>query len=244
MSSIVIIPARYESTRFPGKPLANILGKPMIQHVYERSVCAKGIDKVFIATDDIRIRDAVRVFTDNVLMTSNIHLSGTDRIAEAVSIIGNLDDDDIIVNVQGDEPLVAPSMIEALVDVMKQGNYMMSTLARLIDDENDIENTNVVKVVFDRTYNALYFSRCPIPYNRTKGIYHKHLGIYAYKKSFLINFTKLSAGILEKTECLEQLRALEHGYNIKIAITDKNTIGVDTPQDIERVEKWIRNSSL
>lgn len=244
MSAIVIIPARFESTRFPGKPLAKILDKAMIQHVYERAICAKGIDKVFIATDDNRIVDVVKGFTEDVLMTSKQHKTGTDRIAEAVDIIGYLKDDDIVVNVQGDEPTISPLMIESLVNAMKKDNVNMATLARLIDDLKDVENTNVVKVVFDRDFNALYFSRCPIPYNRNKGNHYKHIGIYAFKKSFLINFTRLPEGIIEKTECLEQLRALENGYKIKVVLTDKDTIGVDTPQDIERAEEWIRNSYL
>ncbi|MCX8027482.1 MAG: 3-deoxy-manno-octulosonate cytidylyltransferase [Thermodesulfovibrionales bacterium] len=244
MLAIVIIPARYQSTRFPGKPLAKILNKPMIQHVYEKSVCARGIDMVYVATDDDRIYDTVKSFTDNVLMTSSKHETGTDRIAEAASIINSLTDDDIIINVQGDEPVVSPLMIESLVDAMKQDGHKMATIARQIQNHDDIENTNVVKVVFDKDYNALYFSRCPIPFNRKKGIYFKHIGIYAYNRSFLFRFTGLPKGVLEETECLEQLRALEHGYKIRIVLTDEDTIGVDTPQDIERVEKWIRNSSL
>ncbi|MFQ3574265.1 MAG: 3-deoxy-manno-octulosonate cytidylyltransferase [Thermodesulfovibrionales bacterium] len=244
MLAIVIIPSRYGSKRFPGKPLAKILGKTMIQHVYERAELIRGVDKVFVATDDLRIKDVVEGFGGNVIMTSDKHPTGTDRIAEAVDMIDNLTDNDIIVNLQGDEPVISPSMVESLISLMRQDGHIMATVARLTDNPRDIENENIVKVVFDKDMNALYFSRCPIPYNRTKGNYYKHIGIYAYRKFFLKRFTMLPEGILEKTECLEQLRALEHGYNIKIVLTHEDTIGVDVPQDIERVEKWIKNSSL
>ncbi len=248
MSAIVLIPARYGSVRFPGKPLAKISGKPMIQHVYERASSAKAIRDVFVATEDNRVYDTVRSFGGNVIMTSDRHRSGTDRIAEAIERLEDtgyyLSEEEVIINVQGDEPLVSPILIDNLAIIMSSQDLLMSTLAKLIEAKEDIENPNVVKVVFDRTMDALYFSRSPIPYQRKQTGYYKHIGIYAYRKDFLRHFTTLPPGNLEQTEQLEQLRALEHGYKIRVVLTGLDTIGVDTPEDIERVEDWIRNSSL
>jgi 3-deoxy-manno-octulosonate cytidylyltransferase (CMP-KDO synthetase) len=247
MSAIVLIPARFGSVRFPGKPLQHILGRPMIQHVYERACRSKGIRDVFVATDDNRVYDAVRTFGGKVLMTSGSHKSGTDRIAEAVERLEEtgypLGEDEVIINVQGDEPLIDPILIEDLAFIMTVGIVSMATLAKRIEDNPEIGDPNVVKVVFDRNMDALYFSRSPIPYQRNEAVYYKHIGIYAYRRDFLRLFTTLPQGLLEKAEGLEQLRALEHGYKIRVVLTGLDTIGVDTPEDIQKVENWIRNSS-
>lgn len=239
MHTVGIIPARYESSRFPGKPLADILGRPMIRHVYERSARASHLDRLVVATDDRRIADAVTGFGGEVLLTRADHASGTDRLAEAARLMG-LDDGDIVVNIQGDEPLVDPRMIEALIEALAQGSDCpMATLAFPGHSLRDYENPNVVKVVSDSGGRALYFSRSPIPFARdrkTGGLaFLKHLGFYAYSASFLQTFTRLPPGRLEDIEKLEQLRALEHGYGIRIALSPVDTRGVDTPEDLARV---------
>ncbi len=231
-----IIPARYQSTRFPGKPLVDILGKPMIQHVYERSARVSCLDRVLVATDDRRIFDAVRSFGGEAIMTREDHSSGTDRLAEAGLLLG-LGDDDIVVNIQGDEPLVEPAMIECLVQSL--GDAPMATLAFQSHDEEEYASPNVVKVVVDRSMKALYFSRSPIPCRRDADgsplSFLKHLGFYAYRHAFLQRFTRLPAGALETQEKLEQLRTLEHGYPIHVALSPVETHGIDTPRDLERI---------
>lgn len=234
---IAVIPARYESSRFPGKPLALICEKPMIQWVYERTRAVSELDSVYVATDDIRIKQCVESFGGSVLMTSQNHESGTDRIAECVRILG-LDDDDVVLNIQGDEPLIQKQMITDLISTMKS-NTDMGTLKELIVSEKDIENPNIVKVVTDIEDNALYFSRYPIPYNRGNVEcieYYRHIGVYAYKSSFLLRFSTLSKSNLEIVECLEQLRVLENGYKIKVKRTNSSSIGVDTPEQLQLVE--------
>lgn len=248
MSAIVVIPARYSSVRFPGKPLAKISGKYMIQHVYEKAKAAKTIEEVFVATEDNRIYDAVESFGGRACMTSGHHQSGTDRITEAIVKIEGLGyclkGADVIINVQGDEPLIDPLVIDNIASVMSDSRLSMSTLAKLIEDRGEIENPNVVKVVFDRYMDAIYFSRSPVPYQRNRARYYKHIGVYAYRKDFLRVFTALPPSPLEQSEQLEQLRALENGFKIRVLITETETIGVDIPEDIERVEKWIKNTSL
>lgn len=242
MSVICIIPSRYESSRFPGKPLADLLGKPMIRHVYERVLQAKTVSFCSVATDDERIFSAVRKFGGNAVMTSAAHHSGTDRIAEAVSGLG-LSADDIVVNIQGDQPVFEPAQIdEVAAPLLKDASVPMSTLIYKIIRDEEITHPNAVKVVFDKNKFALYFSRATIPYVRdtaNKADYYKHHGIYAYRKSFLDVFTKLPQGVLEKLEALEQLRALEYGYKIKVVETPYDSIEVDTPQELARVKEFI-----
>jgi 3-deoxy-manno-octulosonate cytidylyltransferase (CMP-KDO synthetase) len=242
---IGIVPARFCSKRLPGKALAAIGGHPMIWHVYSRAKASKLLDKVIVATDDGRISDEVKKFKGEVTMTSRKHLSGTDRVAEAASK-ENLKPTDIVVNIQGDEPMVEGKMLDELAIPFKSEDIVMTTLAHraALDEARD---KNVVKVVFDRNHNALYFSRSPIPAYRdanTKAIYWKHLGFYAYTYSFLKIFTELPPGRLEKLEKLEQLRALEYGYDIRVVETWYDTISVDTRGDLRKVRRIFKRSQL
>jgi len=239
MKVICIIPSRYESTRFPGKPLADLWGKPMIQHVYERVLMAKTVSYAAVATDDERICEAVRKFGGHAVMTSAAHRSGTDRIAEAVSKIDQTDMS-VVVNIQGDQPLFEPYQIDEVAKpLLDDPAIPMSTLIYKIQRDEEITHPNAVKVVFDRDHYAIYFSRATIPYVRDRGnraSYYKHHGIYAYRRDFLEIFTQLPEGVLEKLEALEQLRALEHGYKIKVVETLYDSVEVDTPQELERVK--------
>jgi 3-deoxy-manno-octulosonate cytidylyltransferase (CMP-KDO synthetase) len=264
MSAIVIIPSRYQSSRFPGKPLSLLLGRPMIQHVFERSKGARLINGVFVATESRLIYDAVRGFGGDAIMTSERHSSGTDRIAEAVEAIRESGQDaDIVVNVQGDEPMIMPEMIDEVVSLMEDSRAGIGTLVKRIKDPVDINDPNVVKAVFNSEGFALYFSRSPIPYNRdlfgkeawkhggtekedssTSGLdMFKHIGIYAFRADVLMRFSKLRPSRLEEIEKLEQLRALENGIAIKVKETIYETIGVDTPMDLKKVEKCLSISS-
>ena len=243
MKVAVVIPARYASTRFEGKPLAMLLGKPMIQHVYERSRKACGVDSVIVATDDDRIFDAVKSFGGEVVMTSADHQTGTDRLAEVAAGL----DSDLIVNVQGDEPLIYPEMIEAALAALEAAPLAaMSTLKYKITDVDDIKSPSVVKVVVDRDDFALYFSRHAIPFNRdeAKGphlpVYYKHIGLYVYRRDFLMKFAGMDSTPLENAEKLEQLRALENGYRIKVVTTEYDTVGVDEPQDLIKAEEILK----
>jgi 3-deoxy-manno-octulosonate cytidylyltransferase (CMP-KDO synthetase) len=236
---VALIPARYESTRLPGKPLALINGKPMIQHVFERTCAVDLVDQVLVATDDARIADAVRGFGGEVAMTSSRHESGTDRIAEVVRTL----EAEIVVNVQGDLPFLEPAMVRAAVALMRADTILpMATVKMPIEDAAEMANPNVVKVVTDRDGFALYFSRSPLPYWRAAapaGITgYKHLGLYAYRRDFLLRFARLAPTPLERAEKLEQLRALEWGFRIKVAETSGAGIEVDTPQDLERARAW------
>jgi 3-deoxy-manno-octulosonate cytidylyltransferase (CMP-KDO synthetase) len=242
--TVGIIPARYQSSRFPGKPLVSLLGKPMIQHVYERSRQASGLDGLYVATDDGRIESAVLGFGGQVVMTRPDHPSGTDRLAEACRIL-SLADDDLVVNIQGDEPLVKPAMIERLIQALRSDPVCaMSTLAFPGSSEEEYRNPNIVKVVTDRRGRALYFSRSPLPFRRDPGdfppSYLKHLGFYAYRYGFLKIFSQLEMGLLEDQEKLEQLRTLEHGHSIAVALSPVETHGVDTPEDVAQVEAALR----
>ncbi|MBW2675712.1 MAG: 3-deoxy-manno-octulosonate cytidylyltransferase, partial [Deltaproteobacteria bacterium] len=214
---ICIIPARYQSSRFEGKPLADICGKPMIQHVYEKAAGFDLVSYVAVATDDKRIFERVKEFGGNAVMTSPRHRSGTDRIAEAVKDLG-LNETDIVVNIQGDQPLFVPSQIEEVArPLLDDPSLNFSTLIYEIRRKEEIRHPNAVKVAFDKDHFALYFSRATIPYDRDKKEtipYYKHHGIYGYRRSFLRIFTALEVGFLEKTEALEQLRAMENGYRI------------------------------
>jgi 3-deoxy-manno-octulosonate cytidylyltransferase (CMP-KDO synthetase) len=238
MKIFAFIPARYQSTRFPGKPLSLIAGKPMIQHVYERAFLCPELSEVYVATDDERISDCVYGFGGKVVMTKMAHQSGTDRICEAALKTG-VGKKDIIVNIQGDQPLFDPSVITLLVKPLVEDESLpMSTLKWKITDDSHIRNPNHVKVVTDNQGFAIYFSRCPVPYFRDtgSGTYYKHLGFYGYRMEFLTRFTRLSQGKLESAEKLEQLRALEHGFKIKVMETPFNSVEVDVPEDIETVE--------
>jgi 3-deoxy-manno-octulosonate cytidylyltransferase (CMP-KDO synthetase) len=241
LKTVAIIPARYGSTRLPGKPLLDILGKPMIQHVWERTVKAREVEKVIVATDDEKVLRVVKDFGGEVTLTSKEHLTGTDRIAEVVR--GFSLDVEIIVNVQGDEPLIEPDMIDQVVKILAYDpKASMGTLCRKISDIKEIVDTNVVKVVFDKEFYALYFSRLPIPYYRNDDpkVYFKHLGIYSYRRDALLRLSSAKSTPLENAERLEQLRALENGFRIKVAETDRDTIGVDTEEDLEMVRRRLR----
>jgi 3-deoxy-manno-octulosonate cytidylyltransferase (CMP-KDO synthetase) len=234
---VAVIPARYASTRLPGKPLADIDGRPMIEHVYRRAAQASGVDAVVVATDDRRVADAVERFGGLARMTSTDHKTGMDRIAEVAAELRA----EIIVNVQGDEPLVEPSAITAMVDALLSDPALeMSTLSTPIRREDDYLSPHVVKVVVDATGDALYFSRAPVPYHRDGppegGHYaYKHLGLYAYRRDFLLRLAALPQTTLERAEALEQLRALEHGFRIRAVETEYDSVGVDTPEDLEHV---------
>jgi 3-deoxy-manno-octulosonate cytidylyltransferase (CMP-KDO synthetase) len=240
MTVAVIIPSRYESTRFPGKPLADLAGKPMIQHVYERVLASGAATLAAVATDDSRIFAAVEAFGGRAVMTADTHRSGSDRIAEAANLLG-LADHDIVVNVQGDQPVFEPVQIDEVVrPLIEDATLPMSTLIYRIRRDEEITHPNAVKTVFGGAGNALYFSRATIPFVRDRGKtadYYKHHGIYAYRKHFLDTFTKLPEGTLERLESLEQLRALEHGYRIRVVITEHDSIEVDTPQELERIRR-------
>lgn len=242
MKVLGVIPARYASTRFPGKPLVDIQGKTMIQRVYEQAMKAKSLSKVIVATDDERIFNHVQSFKGEVMMTSNVHQSGTDRCAEVINQLSS-EAFDAVVNIQGDEPFIDPSQIDSVVEVLKKEQFMIATLAKRIYNEGVIHNPNIVKAVFSSEGKALYFSRSPIPYLRntptdewlSKGEFYKHIGLYAYKSSVLKEIALLPPSRLEQLESLEQLRWLENGYAIGIAETDLETIGIDTPEDLLKV---------
>ncbi|UAL42047.1 3-deoxy-manno-octulosonate cytidylyltransferase [Shewanella inventionis] len=240
MNVTLIIPARYGSSRFPGKPLALIAGKPMIQRVYERAALAKGIDNIYVATDDDRIKNTVEGFGGKAVMTDPDAASGTDRINDAIERLG-LGEDDLVINLQGDQPLIDPSSIEQMVNLFQQqpGEFEMATLGFQITEEKELDDPMHVKVVFDNNYNALYFSRARIPFGRDIKDYpvFKHIGVYAYTKRFINAFAKLPLGRLEDIEKLEQLRALENGYKIKVVISQYNAPEVDVPSDIEKCER-------
>ncbi len=241
MKAIGIIPARYGSTRLPGKPLKPIAGKPMIEHVYQRAKMADSLSEVVVATDDQRIKAAVEAFGGKALMTSTSHQTGTDRLVEAIGSF-SLEQDDIVVNIQGDEPLLEPEMINELVKpLFDDPGLVMSTLKHPIMDVKELNNPDVVKVVTDINGFALYFSRSPLPYNRTGSEvkYYKHVGLYAYRKAFLLKFATMERTILEKVESLEQLRVIENGYRIKVVETKYHTIGVDSQADLERVNRLL-----
>jgi len=247
---IAVIPSRWASSRFPGKPLASIAGKPMIQWVYERTARATKILQTIVATDDQRIADVVKSFGGRVAMTPSDLPSGTDRVARVVADM----DVDAVINVQGDEPLIEPEAVDLLVDTLLQDDHTpMATLARRITKADELENYNSARVVIDRDNNALYFSRVPLPFARdlknkhdwvAHFPYYDHIGIYAYRKDFLMQYSSLPVSILEQAEKLEQLRALENGYKIKVGIGEFMPICVDVPQDVDRVEQRIRELNI
>jgi 3-deoxy-manno-octulosonate cytidylyltransferase (CMP-KDO synthetase) len=234
MRVVCVIPARYGSTRFPGKPLALINGKPMIQHVYEQVKKAKTIDEVVIATDYEDIIKKADQFGGIAIMTRNDHESGSDRIAEVAEKV----DGDIFLNVQGDEPLIHPELIDEIIALSKENPQHVITAKTKLESVEEVNNPNVVKVVTSSNNDALYFSRSPIPYKRNEiNInYFKHLGIYCYPKDILKSYVGLPKSMLEKVESLEQLRLLENGYKLKVLETSYDAVGVDTPEDIKKVE--------
>ena len=238
MKVIGVIPARWGSTRFEGKMLAELAGKPMIQHVWERASKSPLLDDCVIACDDERILDKAHQFGAQAFMTSSNHPSGTDRIAEVIQSLSC----DIVVNIQGDEPLIDTTIINDLAKALINDNgAVMATAIKVIENQEDLNNPNVVKVVIDGQKNALYFSRATIPYDRDKKDIscYKHLGIYAYRRDFLLKLKDLPTSFLEEAEKLEQLRVLEAGYKIKTVLTDVETIGVDMREDLKRVEKML-----
>ena len=240
MSFRVIIPARYASSRFPGKPLADVAGRPMVVHVCERAG-RSGAASVHVATDDERIAAAVRAAGHAVVMTRADHASGTDRITEAAALL-DLQDPDIVVNVQGDEPLIPPRLIAQVAAVLaERPEASVSTACHAIHDAAGLDNPNVVKVVLDARGYALYFSRARIPYPREQGgAWFRHAGIYAYRVGFLRQFSALAPSPLERTEALEQLRVLWHGHRIAVAVSEIDIPpGVDTPRDLEAVRRMI-----
>lgn len=235
-----IIPARWGSSRFPGKPLHPLVGKPLLQHVFERVQGCQKLDLILIATDDERIAEAARGFGAEVAMTSPEHPSGTDRIAEAVSHHRQVTH---VINVQGDEPLIAPSLVDALAEAMlEDAELPMITAANPITEPDQMEDPNVVKVVLDVTGHSLYFSRSPLPYCRShpEGLQPlRHMGIYGYRRDFLEEFVQWPPSTLEQAENLEQLRALENGARIRVLITEENSLGLDTPEQIPQIEELL-----
>ena len=252
MKFMAVIPARYASTRFPGKPLAMLGGKTVIQRVYEQ--VSTVLDEVYVATDDERIRQAVEAFGGRAVMTRTDHKSGTDRIEEAVekieqqSHLSNLAD--VIINVQGDEPFIQPSQVRTLMELFDEPQTQIGTLGKRFDSMEAVLNPNSPKIVCDRRGFALYFSRSVIPYVRGKQQsewidcypYLKHLGIYAYRREVLNEVTRLPQSPLELAESLEQLRWLENGYRIRVGLTDVETVGIDTPEDLQRAEQFLLTS--
>ena len=248
MKFIGIIPARYASTRFPGKPLALLGGKPVIQHVYEK--VAAVLEAAYVATDDERIYDVVKSFGGQVVMTRTDHKSGTDRIEEAIEKIGG--EWDVVVNVQGDEPFVAKSQLDTICHCFDDPTTQIATLGKPFESMEAVQNPNSPKIVVDNMGFAMYFSRSVIPYVRGKEksswLTHypflKHLGIYAYRKDVLRQVTQLPQSSLEIAESLEQLRWLQNGFKIKVGTTDVETAGIDTPQDLERAEEFLKTQLL
>ncbi|MBO4400372.1 MAG: 3-deoxy-manno-octulosonate cytidylyltransferase [Selenomonadaceae bacterium] len=244
MNAICVIPARYASTRLPGKPLREICGVPMICRVYERAKLAKSVAEVIVATDDERILAAVEKNSGRAVMTRADHKTGTDRLAEVAEKFPSVD---VIVNVQGDEPLIDAALIDELVsEFVGDESLQMATVAVELTDAAEIQNPNNVKVVFDRYHDALYFSRSQIPYPRNSGVAKtfKHIGIYAYRRDFLLAYAKMEPTPLEQAESLEQLRALENGYKIRVIESNCEFVGVDTEEDLARVNEIYRKAGF
>lgn len=246
MDVIGVIPARYASTRLEAKVLADILGKPLIQHVWERAKQAKLLDDLIIACDDERVASTVKEFGAKAVMTSKDHSTGTDRIAEVVNPL----DVRIVLNIQGDEPLIHPTMIDSVARALLDDHSIsMATVAKKIEDHHAVADHNVVKVVLDKNNFALYFSRAAIPHHPANSevkapVHYKHIGLYGYTKDFLFTFRNLPPSSLEKTECLEQLRALEAGFRIKVVETKYDSISVDTPEDLQKAKEYLQREKI
>jgi 3-deoxy-manno-octulosonate cytidylyltransferase (CMP-KDO synthetase) len=249
---IAIIPARYGSTRFPGKPLFPIMGKTLLQRTYENALLADCLDEIIVATDDLRIFDHVKDFGGNVVMTPSECATGTDRLAEVLHMRPDYLNASVIVNIQGDEPCVSISSIHQIVRLLSEdAQAVMATVASPLKSIEEALNPCVVKCLMDRQSNALYFSRALIPANKELrfndgSTYFRHVGLYAYRPDFILTYQKLSPTPLQMAEDLEQLKVLEHGYRIMVAVTDDVSPGVDTPEDIQKVERFIckQNTSL
>lgn len=245
MNVIGVIPARYDSSRFPGKPLVDIDGKSMIQRVYEQCSKSISISKLIVATDDQRIADHVRLFGGNVTLTSNKHQSGTDRCAE---VADNYPEFDILINIQGDEPMINPDQIDLLCKCFKNPQASIATLVKKIGSNDELFNENTPKVILNKNSEAILFSRTAIPFLRGKAkenwieqyTFYKHIGIYGFKTETLKILSNLPLSTLESAEALEQLRWIENGYRIHAAITDKESQAIDTPEDLEKLLKWIK----
>lgn len=246
MKTIGIIPARFASSRFPGKPLAEIGGKSVIRRAYEQSCRARRLDEVIVATDDERIREHVESFGGEVMMTAAHHHSGTERCAE---VAARLDDAGIIVNIQGDEPFIAPEQIDLVAEPLaRRQSIQISTLAKRVVQAEELFNPNVVKVVFNRQQMAMYFSRSTIPHLRNtpeqewlgKGEFYKHIGLYGFRREVLMDLAKLPPSSYEQWEALEQLRWLDYGFAVFLNLTDQETIGIDTPEDLERARAFLK----
>lgn len=241
---IIVIPARYGSSRFPGKPLATLAGKPMIQHVYENASKVKGCDGVYVATDDERIKSAVAGFGGNAVMTSAEHVCGTDRVYECVRKL-DVEPEEVVINIQGDEPFLQASEVEKLAAVFADRKVQMASLMRCkqLSEKN---NPNEVKVVVDALGDAIYFSRCLIPYQRDEAIVKRriHVGIYGYRAGFLSAFVKWPKSQLEEAESLEQLRAVENGIKIRMVEVDYEGLGIDTPEQLDQAERLIEDRLL
>ena len=240
IKNIIVIPARYKSTRFPGKVLVDLKGKPIIQYVYEQCLKSKLANKVIIATDHQIVVDICQTFTKDVIMTSEHHQSGTDRIAEVVSQFPS----ENVVNIQGDEPFISPCLVDSLFEALKANIHPMVTAYHRIDNFEELDNPNIVKVIFDSNQDAIYFSRFSIPYLRPPLTFkdmpfYRHIGVYGYKSEFLQSYVKMPHSSLEKAEQLEQLRVIEAGYKIKLIETADISIGIDTPNDLELAKKKI-----
>ena len=245
MKKVIIIPARLDSSRLPKKVLLDLKGKTVLQRVYEQCLKVKNVDEVYIATDSLEIKEVCETFTNKVIITKSTHQSGTDRIGEAISSI----DCDIVINVQGDEPFIEPSLIEALVNSFSNSEISMASAMSKINNVKDLQNPNVVKVVTDLHNNALFFSRSLLPFPRDikeisianevleKYQFFRHIGIYGYRKDFLLKFVNMEQSYLEKVEKLEQLRALENGFKIKMIEAESSLIGIDTQEDYEEALK-------
>jgi len=242
MQAVGVIPARWASTRLPGKVLVDICGKPMVQHVWERAKACRSLSDVIIACDEPHVLERCRGFGARAVLTDRNHASGSDRAAEAIRDV----EADVVVNIQSDEPLIDPKLIDALVEALaKDKDAVVATPIKRIDNEIEFQNPNVVKVVADRDGHALYFSRSPIPLKRggqsvDLSRYFKHLGIYAFRRDFLFVFCKLPKSFLEQEEKLEQLRILEAGFKIKCVVTSTDTIGVDTEEDVVKVVNFLK----
>ena len=240
MKILGIIPARFASTRFPGKPLADVAGKSMIQRVYEQCLKSSKLEKLIVATDDLRILEHVKNFGGEVVMTSVHHPSGTDRCSEAATLFPQFD---ICINIQGDEPMIDPLQIDLLCSCFSDENAGLATLIKKITARKELFNPNTPKVIVNKELEAIYFSRGTIPFLRNldqdmwleQHTFYKHIGIYGYRSSILLEITKLEVSALEKAESLEQLRWLEHGYKIKVAITDQESQAIDTPEDLQNL---------
>ncbi len=241
MKILAVIPSRYASTRFPGKPLVDIKGKTMIQRVYEQAKLCKSFTDVIVATDDQRILKHVKAFGGKVMMTHENHPSGTDRCAEVLSKL--VEQYDAVVNVQGDEPFIQPEQLEQLIECFKNEQTQIATLVKKIDTTDDLLNINLPKVVFNKEMKALYFSRLPIPGQKSVDTeqwvenhpYYRHIGLYGYRANVLKEITQLPPSALENIESLEQLRWLEAGYTITVSVTEFESIGIDTPGDLDKI---------